>query len=78
MVHFTRRAEPRYPADQATLYAHHDDGLQPAPQDAAVQPQGAGSGDIEGKLRAAGIDPTARAEEISLELFCALARELAR
>jgi 16S rRNA (adenine1518-N6/adenine1519-N6)-dimethyltransferase len=33
--------------------------------------------DIEDRLRAVGIDPTARAEEISLEGFCALARALA-
>ncbi|WBU53303.1 16S rRNA (adenine(1518)-N(6)/adenine(1519)-N(6))-dimethyltransferase RsmA [Paracoccus sp. SCSIO 75233] len=33
--------------------------------------------DIEGKLNAAGIAPTARAEEIGLEAFCALARSLA-
>ena len=33
--------------------------------------------DIEDVLRAAGIEPTARAEEISLEGFCALAREVA-
>jgi 16S rRNA (adenine1518-N6/adenine1519-N6)-dimethyltransferase len=34
--------------------------------------------DIEDRLRAAGIAPTARAEEIPLEGFCALAREVAR
>lgn len=33
--------------------------------------------DIEARLRAAGIEPTARAEEVPLERFCALARELA-
>ena len=32
--------------------------------------------DIETHLRAAGIDPTQRAEEVSLEAFCALARSL--
>ncbi|MCA3553340.1 MAG: 16S rRNA (adenine(1518)-N(6)/adenine(1519)-N(6))-dimethyltransferase, partial [Rhodobacter sp.] len=34
--------------------------------------------DIEDRIRAAGLTPTARAEEISLEGFCALAREVAR
>jgi 16S rRNA (adenine1518-N6/adenine1519-N6)-dimethyltransferase len=34
--------------------------------------------DIEDRLRAAGIDPTMRAEEVSLEAFCALAREVPR
>ena len=33
--------------------------------------------DIEDRLRAAGLEPTARAEEIPLEGFCALARVLA-
>ena len=33
--------------------------------------------DIEDRLRAVGIPPTARAEEIDLERFCALARALA-
>lgn len=34
--------------------------------------------DIEDRLRAAGIAPTERAEQVSLEGFCALAREVAR
>ncbi len=34
--------------------------------------------DLEDRLRAAGIEPTARAEEIGLEAFCALARGLGR
>jgi 16S rRNA (adenine1518-N6/adenine1519-N6)-dimethyltransferase len=34
--------------------------------------------DIEDRIRAAGLAPTARAEEIPLEGFCALAREVAR
>jgi 16S rRNA (adenine1518-N6/adenine1519-N6)-dimethyltransferase len=33
--------------------------------------------DIEDRLRAAGIAPTHRAEDVPLEAFCALARELA-
>lgn len=34
--------------------------------------------DLEDRLRAAGIQPTERAENVSLEAFCALAREVAR
>ena len=34
------------------------------------------SPDIEDHLHAAGIPPTERAEQVSLEAFCALAREL--
>ena len=34
--------------------------------------------DIEARLEAAGIAPTERAEQVSLEQFCRLARELAR
>jgi 16S rRNA (adenine1518-N6/adenine1519-N6)-dimethyltransferase len=34
--------------------------------------------DIEGRLMAAGLKPTDRAEQISVEGFCALAREVAR
>ncbi|MEP5195262.1 MAG: 16S rRNA (adenine(1518)-N(6)/adenine(1519)-N(6))-dimethyltransferase, partial [Roseobacter sp.] len=36
------------------------------------------SPDIEDRLRAAGIKPTDRAEQISLEAFCALATEIDR
>ena len=53
--------------------ARHCHGLQPAPQDAAVQPEGPGPG-YRGELEIVGIPPTARAEEIGLEAFCALAR----
>jgi 16S rRNA (adenine1518-N6/adenine1519-N6)-dimethyltransferase len=52
-------------------------GLQPAPQDAARGAQGL-SPEIEDHLRAAGIDPTERAEQVSLEGFCALARARGR
>jgi 16S rRNA (adenine1518-N6/adenine1519-N6)-dimethyltransferase len=33
--------------------------------------------EIEDRLRAAGIEPTERAEQLSIAEFCALARELA-
>jgi len=34
--------------------------------------------DVEDRLRAAGIEPTQRAEQVGIEAFCALAREVAR
>ncbi len=76
VVHFTRLEAPRYPADQAVLgrvtaMAFNQRRKMLRSSLKALTP------DIEDRLRAAGIDPTARAEEISLERFCALAREVA-
>ncbi|TKA96359.1 16S rRNA (adenine(1518)-N(6)/adenine(1519)-N(6))-dimethyltransferase RsmA [Cereibacter changlensis] len=76
VVHLTRLAEPRYPADEAVLgritaMAFNQRRKMLRSSLKAIGP------DIEEKLRAAGIEPTARAEEISLEKFCALAREVA-
>lgn len=68
--------EPRFPADAAVLsrvvaaaFNQRRKMLR-----AALKGQ---APDIECRLRAAGIAPTARAEEVPLEAFCALARELA-
>ena len=76
VVHFARRNEPRFPADEkllarVTAMAFNQRRKMLRSSLKALAP------DIEGRLRAAGIDPTCRAEEISLERFCALARELA-
>jgi 16S rRNA (adenine1518-N6/adenine1519-N6)-dimethyltransferase len=76
VVHLTRRAEPLFPADEAVLsritaMAFNQRRKMLRSSLKALRP------DIEERLRAAGIDPTARAEEISLERFCALAREVA-
>ena len=76
VVHFTRLEAPRYPADQAVLarvtaMAFNQRRKMLRSSLKALTP------DIEDRLRAAGIEPTARAEEISLERFCALAREVA-
>ena len=76
VVHLTRLAEPRYSADEAVLgritaMAFNQRRKMLRSSLKAMGP------DIEEKLRAAGIEPTARAEEISLEKFCALAREVA-
>jgi len=74
VVHLTALPEPRFPADPkmlervvATAFNQRRKmlraslkGLDPA---------------IEGRLERLGIKPTARAEEIGLEAFCALARD---
>ncbi len=76
VVHFSRRAAPQFPADEkvlarVTAMAFNQRRKMLRSSLKALAP------DIESRLRAAGIDPTARAEEISLEGFCALAREVA-
>jgi len=73
VVHLTRLAEPRYPADGAVLaritaMAFNQRRKMLRSSLKALGPQ------VEDLLRAAGIEPTARAEEIALEQFCALAR----
>lgn len=76
VVHLTALPAPRYPADAkvlervvATAFNQRRKMLRSALK--GVSP------DIEAILRDAGIEPTRRAEEISLEGFCALARALA-
>ena len=76
VVHLTALPEPRYPADPAVLsqvtgaaFNQRRKMLRAALK--GLHPQ------IEALLEAAGIPPTARAEEIDLERFCTLARELA-
>ncbi|MBO9396973.1 MULTISPECIES: 16S rRNA (adenine(1518)-N(6)/adenine(1519)-N(6))-dimethyltransferase RsmA [unclassified Shimia] len=73
VVHLTALEEPRYPADAATLsrvvaaaFNQRRKMLR-----AALKGQ---APDIEDRLLAAGIQPTERAEQVSLEQFCALAR----
>lgn len=77
VVHLTALEKPRFEADAAVLnrvvaaaFNQRRKMLR-----AALKPLGA---DIEDRLRAAGIPPTERAEQVSLEAFCALAREMAR
>jgi 16S rRNA (adenine1518-N6/adenine1519-N6)-dimethyltransferase len=74
-VHLTALPEPRYPADAAVLsrvvaaaFNQRRKMLRAALK--SVSP------DIETHLKAAGIAPTERAEQVPLEAFCALAREL--
>jgi len=77
VVHFTRLAGPRFPADQAVLGRVTAMAFNQRRKMLRSSLKGLIPG-IEGRLLAAGIEPTARAEEISLESFCALAREVAR
>ncbi len=77
VVHFRHLAEPRFPADQATLLRITTMAFNQRRKMLRSSLKGLGPA-IESKLLAADIEPTARAEEISLEKFCALAREIAR
>ena len=77
VVHLEALAEPRFPAPAGLLsstvamaFNQRRKMLRSSLKSAAP--------DIETALRDAGLEPTARAEEISLEGFCALARRLAK
>ena len=73
VVHLMALPAPRFPADGAVLtrvttaaFGQRRKMLRSSLKSLAP--------DIEDRLRAAGIEPTQRAEEVSLEAFCALAR----
>ncbi|MFO8125652.1 16S rRNA (adenine(1518)-N(6)/adenine(1519)-N(6))-dimethyltransferase RsmA [Yoonia sp.] len=75
VVHLTALPAPRYPADPGTLnkvvaaaFNQRRKMLRSALK--SVSP------DIEDHLNAVGIKPTERAEQVDLEAFCALARQL--
>ncbi len=68
--------QPRYPADEAVLNRITAMAFNQRRKMLRSSLKGMGP-DIEAQLVAAGIEPTARAEEISLERFCALARVVA-
>ena len=77
VVHLTALPAPRFPADAAVLsrtvaaaFNQRRKMLRSALKGVAP--------DIEDRLRAAGLKPTERAEQVPLEGFCALARELAK
>jgi 16S rRNA (adenine1518-N6/adenine1519-N6)-dimethyltransferase len=76
VVHLTRLAGPRFPADEAVLNRITTMGFSQRRKMLRSSLKGMGP-QIEAQLVAAGIEPTARAEEISLEKFCALARIVA-
>ncbi len=77
VVHLTALPEPRFPADPdvlnrvvAAAFNQRRKMLRSALKGTAP--------DIEDRLLAAGLKPTERAEQVPLEGFCALAREIAR
>lgn len=73
VVHVTRLAEPRFPCDGKVLQRITAMAFNQRRKMLRSSLKGLGP-DIEERLVAAGIEPTARAEEISLEGFCSLAR----
>ena len=77
VVHLTRLPGPRFPADEKILARITAMAFNQRRKMLRSSLKSLGP-EIEDRLRAAGIEPTARAEEISLEGFCALAREMAR
>ncbi|MFA5539354.1 MAG: 16S rRNA (adenine(1518)-N(6)/adenine(1519)-N(6))-dimethyltransferase, partial [Gemmobacter sp.] len=76
VVQLTALPAPRFPADPAVLGRVTAAAFNQRRKMLRSSLRGLAP-DIETHLRAAGIEPTARAEEIPLEGFCALARELA-
>jgi 16S rRNA (adenine1518-N6/adenine1519-N6)-dimethyltransferase len=77
VVHLTRLPGPRFPADEKILSRITAMAFNQRRKMLRSSLKGLGP-DIEARLEAAGIAPTARAEEIPLEGFCALAREMAK
>lgn len=76
VVHITRLARPRFPAEARTLERVVAAGFNQRRKMLRASLRGL-SPRIEAHLRAAGIAPTDRAEALSVAQFCALARELA-
>ena len=76
VVHLTALPAPRYPADAKVLSRVVAAAFNQRRKMLRASLRGLAP-DIADRLTALGIDPTARAEELSLEAFCALARALA-
>ena len=76
VVHFDALPEPRFPAPAGLLTSTVAMAFNQRRKMLRSSLKSA-SPNIENILREAGLEPTARAEEISLEGFCALARRLA-
>ncbi|MEI4470166.1 16S rRNA (adenine(1518)-N(6)/adenine(1519)-N(6))-dimethyltransferase RsmA [Frigidibacter sp. MR17.24] len=76
VVHLTALPEPRFPADARILSRVVAAGFNQRRKMLRASLRGVAP-EIEAKLEAAGIAPTARAEEIGLEAWCRLARALA-
>ncbi|MDB6453136.1 16S rRNA (adenine(1518)-N(6)/adenine(1519)-N(6))-dimethyltransferase RsmA [Falsirhodobacter sp. 20TX0035] len=77
VVHLKKLDEPRYPADGAVLARLTAAAFNQRRKMLRSSLKGVAP-DIEDRLVAAGIAPTDRAEDIPLEGFCALAREIAK
>ena len=75
VVRVTALPAPRFPADLATLQRVVAAAFNQRRKMLRAALRGIAP-DIEDRLRAAGIEPTARAEEVPIEGFCALARSL--
>ncbi|WP_170752754.1 16S rRNA (adenine(1518)-N(6)/adenine(1519)-N(6))-dimethyltransferase RsmA [Ruegeria lacuscaerulensis] len=75
VVHLTALPEPRHPADAATLSRVVAAAFNQRRKMLRASLKGVAS-DIEDRLLAAGIQPTERAEQVPLEAFCALARQI--
>ncbi len=75
VVHLVARPEPRFPADPKVLSAVVAAAFGQRRKMLRASLKGVAPG-IEDILIAAGIAPTARAEELSVEDFCALARQV--
>jgi 16S rRNA (adenine1518-N6/adenine1519-N6)-dimethyltransferase len=73
VVHLTALPAPRYPADPGVLSRVVAAGFNQRRKMLRASLRGV-CPDIEDRLTAVGIPPTARAEEIELERWCALAR----
>ncbi|TMM54797.1 16S rRNA (adenine(1518)-N(6)/adenine(1519)-N(6))-dimethyltransferase RsmA [Sulfitobacter sabulilitoris] len=76
VVHLTALARPRFDADAAVLSRVVAAAFNQRRKMLRAALKGVAP-DIEDRLRAAGIAPTERAEQVSLEGFCALARAVA-
>lgn len=77
VVHITAQPEPRFPADPKVLSKVVATAFNQRRKMLRSSLRGL-SPDIETKIEAAGLKPTSRAEEISVEGFAALAREVAK
>ncbi len=77
VVHLTALPEPRFPADAAVLSRVVATAFNQRRKMLRSALKGL-TPDIEDRLHAAGIPPTERAEQVSLEGFCALSREIAK
>ena len=77
VVHFDALSEPRFPAPAGLLSSTVAMAFNQRRKMLRSSLKSA-SPNIEIVLREAGLEPTARAEEISLEGFCSLARRLAK